>query len=64
MTGLKWTRKTTQKISVELNRLKIDVSANTVGRLLKQMGFSLKLNRKSIQSGLKTKQPPTKSRWV
>ncbi|MCP3923702.1 MAG: ISAzo13 family transposase [Desulfobacterales bacterium] len=58
MTGLKWTRKTTQKISVELNRLKINVSANTVGRLLKQMGFSLKLNRKSIKSGIKNPPSP------
>lgn len=57
MTGLKWTRKTTQKISVELNRLKINVSANTVGRLLKQMGFSLKLNQKSLESGIKN--PPS-----
>ena len=57
MTGLKWTRKTTEKISAELNRLNIDVSANTVARLLKQMGFSLKLNRKSIESG--SKNPPS-----
>ena len=48
ITGLKWTRKTTQKISAELKRLKIDVSANTVGKLLKQMGFSLRVNRKKI----------------
>ena len=33
MTGLKWTRKTTRKISRALRSLKIVVSANTVGRL-------------------------------
>ena len=61
MTGLKWTRKTTQKIADELNRLNIDVSANTVSRLLKQMGFSLKLNRKCIESGIK-KTPSAEER--
>lgn len=60
MSGIKWTRKTTQKIADELKRVKIDVSANTVARLLKQMGFSLKLNKKSIESGSKNPPSPQK----
>lgn len=57
MSGLKWTRRTTQKIADELKHAGIDVSANTVARLLKKMGFSLKLNQKTIESG--SKNPPS-----
>ena len=46
ISGLKWTRKTTQKISDELKRFSKDVCANTVGRLLKKLKFSLKVNHK------------------
>lgn len=56
ITGLKWTRKTTSKIAAELNSIDINVSANTVARLLKNMGYSLRLNHKSIESG--NKNPP------
>lgn len=56
MTGLKWTHKTTQKVADELARHGIEVSANTVGRLLKGMKFSLRVNRKTIESG--NKNPP------
>jgi hypothetical protein len=48
MTGLKWTRKTMDKIAQELTGLGISVSANTVARLLKQMEYSLQVNRKEI----------------
>ena len=48
ITGLKWTRKTTAKIARQLKRLKIVVSRNTVGRLLRQMKYSLRTNRKKI----------------
>lgn len=51
MTGLKWTRKTTTKISEELRSLGLDVSPNTVGRLLKEMNFSLRVNHKKISHG-------------
>lgn len=37
VSGCKWTRKTTGKIARQLKRLGINVSANTVGRLLKKM---------------------------
>lgn len=51
MTGLKWTRKTTEKIARELQKLAIGVSAKTVGRLLKTLQYSLKVNHKKIASG-------------
>jgi len=57
MTGLKWTRKTTEKIANELRCLGIKVSPNTVGRLLKEMRFSLRVNHKKIESG--NKNPPS-----
>ena len=45
ITGLKWTRKTTEKIAEELESIGIMVSANTAGKLLKKLGFSLRVNR-------------------
>ncbi len=48
MTGLKWTRRTTEKIACELKGLGVNVSAKTVGRLLKQLGFSLRANHKKL----------------
>lgn len=54
--GLKWTRKTTRKIARQLCQLDIWISAKTVGRLLKEMGFSLRVNRKTLESG--NKNPP------
>ena len=46
MGGLKWTRKTTEKVSVELRSAGIDVSANTVARLLSELGYALRVNHK------------------
>jgi len=60
ITGLKWTRKTTEKIAAELTNSGIKVSANTVGRLLRQMGYSLRVNHKKIESGIKNPPPPEK----
>jgi hypothetical protein len=56
VTGCKWTRKTTKKIARELKRASIDVSAKTIGKLLKEMKFSLRINLKSLESGLS--KPP------
>ncbi len=56
MSGLRWTRKTTEKIAEQLADLHIEVSPNTVARLLHKMGFSLKTNRKNIESGVKHKR--------
>jgi len=54
--GTRWTRKTTQAMSAQLFVHGIEVSANTVGRLLHAMDFSLKTNRKNIESGFKRKR--------
>ncbi len=54
ITGAKWSRRTTRKIAAELAALGIAVSKNTVGRLLKEMDFKLRVNRKQIAS---TKNP-------
>lgn len=51
ISGLKWTRKTTSKISRELKRLGIAASRNTVGRLLRMMKFCLRTNRKTVSCG-------------
>jgi hypothetical protein len=48
ITGLKWTRRTTAKVAAELRTVGIEVSAKTVARLLKQMGFSLRVNHKKL----------------
>ena len=50
MTDLKWTRKTCGKVAEELKSLEIQVSENTVARLLKQMNFSLRVNKKSLST--------------
>lgn len=49
--GLQWTRRTTEKIAAELGALDIKVSANTVGRLLKGLGFALRVNHKKLSRG-------------
>ena len=51
ITGLKWTRRTIEKISNELCSANFDICPNTVGRLLKAMGYSLKCNSKKISNG-------------
>lgn len=51
ITGLKWTRKTLRKLSEELAHIGLYICGNTVGRLLKAMGFSLRVNSKKISSG-------------
>jgi hypothetical protein len=53
VSGLKWTRRTTKKIAGELKKLQINVGAKTVGKLLKQMGFSLRVNHKKLSRGPK-----------
>jgi hypothetical protein len=50
MTGLCWSRRTTTRISEELLQLGISASPNTVARLLDQMGYSLRVNRKQIST--------------
>ncbi len=48
ITGLKWTRRTTRKISEQLGYVGLDVSPRTVARLLKNLGFSLRVNHKKV----------------
>ena len=48
MTGLKRTRKTTEKVAQELNREGIAIGRQTVSRLLYKLRYSLKVNRKMI----------------
>ena len=55
MTGLKWTLKTTDKISLELSLAGISVSSVTVGKIVRDLGFSLKSNVKKISNGGKKK---------
>jgi hypothetical protein len=43
-------------VARELRKLDIRISAKTVGRLLKKMGFSLRVNHKNLESG--NKNPP------
>ena len=51
MTGLKWTRKTTAKVSEELRKLDIDVGARTVARLLDDLEYRLRVNHKKLSHG-------------
>lgn len=48
---MKWTRRTTRKIAKELRRGGIHVSANTVSRILRGLGFSLRVNHKKLSRG-------------
>lgn len=60
VSGCKWTRKTTVKVARQLKRAGIHISANTVGRLLKDMDFSLRVNLKTLESGLRNPPDPNK----
>jgi len=51
ITGLKWTRRTTEKIAEQLQKNGIMVSPNTVARLLRELGYSLRVNHKKLSSG-------------
>jgi len=48
MSPRKWTRRTTGQIARELRRLRICVSRRTVGRLLHELQYSLRGNRKQL----------------
>lgn len=50
ITGLRWTRKTTENVASALRTLGIMVSARTVAKLLGQMGYSLRVNYKKRSS--------------
>lgn len=50
MSLLKWTSKSTYAVAEELGNLNLPVSEDTVGRIIKQLGYSLQANRKSKES--------------
>jgi hypothetical protein len=51
ITGLKWTRRTTEKIADELQAAGIDVCPNTVAKLLKCLEYRLRVNHKKLSGG-------------
>jgi len=51
ITGLKWTRKTTVKLSDELRKLDTQVGARTVARLLEGLKYRLRVNHKKLSRG-------------
>ena len=51
ISGLKWTHKATEKIATELRRLGIRVGKSSVGRVLKQLNFSLRVNHQKRAHG-------------
>lgn len=46
---LRWTSKSTEKLSGELEKQGFSVSADTVGRMLREVGYSLQSNRKRLE---------------
>ena len=61
ISGLKWSRKTREKISRQLRRSGISVSPKTVGRLLKKLNFKLRVNKKQIA---RSKSPERNTQFV
>lgn len=51
MSKLKWTNKSTYNISDELKKKDHNISEVTVGRIIKQLGYSLQANKKSKENG-------------
>lgn len=64
MGGLKWTQKTTLKIAEELQTFGLEVSSRTVARLLRQMGFSLRVNHKKLARVSKTSPEDRDAQFV
>ena len=58
MRRLKWCRTTPAKIAQELRRVGIQVSASTVRHLLKKLGYSLRVNHKKVESGIRNPPKP------
>jgi hypothetical protein len=48
VSGVKWSRRSTRKLAEELTRRGHPVGADTVGRLQREMGFSLRANVKNL----------------
>lgn len=61
--GYKWSRKSTYSIARQLEHIGINACASTVGRLLKAKGYSLRKNRKNLETPT-GKRPDRKRRNV
>ena len=51
ITGIRWTRRTTEKIATELATLDIPVCPRTVARILKDLDYRLRVNHKRVAAG-------------
>ena len=51
ITGIRWTRRTTEKISQHLATLDIQVCPRTVARILKDLDYRLRVNHKRVAAG-------------
>ena len=51
MSRLKWTNKSTYTINLDLQRSGFTISEDTVGRIIKRLGYTLQGNRKSKEGG-------------
>lgn len=60
ITGLKWTKKTSRKLSRELKHQGYQVGADTVRRLMKAQGYVLRANRKRLSK----KRDPERDRQM
>jgi len=61
ISGVKWSRRTTRKIAEQLRALGIPVGKNTVGRLLKDLDYKLRVNRKQIAT---SKSPHRNAQFI
>ena len=48
VSGILWTRRTTEKVADELASGGIEVCPNTVAKLLKELGYRLRVNAKKL----------------
>ncbi len=60
MSPLRWTCKSLRTLATELQRQGFEVSSNTVGKLLRQQGYSLQANRKTVEG----KQHPDRNAQI
>jgi hypothetical protein len=51
MSKLKWTNKSTYTIADELKKMNKNISEDSIGRIIKQLGYSLQTNIKSKENG-------------
>lgn len=58
ITGLRWTRKTPDRIAELLQQTGIPISANTVARLLHDLDYSLRVNRKQLATSSSPERDP------